>query len=64
MSEKELTDNEIQRLRRILSEDEKWEWLKAGARKLAALIFGTAAALVAFRDDVSQLFSWLLGRGS
>lgn len=63
MKEPELTDEERARLRKMLDQDEKVAWLWALARKLATWILGVAAALVAFRDDVSVLIAWMFDRG-
>ena len=59
MSEGPLTDAELQEVRRILDEESKRQWLWAAMRKSAAWVFGVAATVVAFRDDILNLF----GRG-
>jgi len=64
MTERPLTDAEIQELRRILDEEGKRQWLWAIMRKSAAWVFGASAALVAFRDDITTLILWIVGRGS
>jgi thymidine kinase len=62
MTERPLTDEEIQELRRILDEEGKRQWLWTLMRKSAAWVFGAAAALVTFRDDISALIAWIVGR--
>ena len=54
-----LSEEEIERLRIILKQDERIEWLYASLRKWAAWVFGVAAALVAFRTDIVYLLGWL-----
>ena len=56
-----LTPEEIARLRLILQQDERVEWLYASIRRWAAWIFGIAAAIVAFRADLVALFGWIVG---
>jgi len=54
-----LSDEEIARLRLILQQDERVEWLYANVRRWGAAILAIVAALVAFRNDISSLFAWL-----
>lgn len=54
-----LSEEEIEKLRQILKQDERVEWLYAAIRRYAAWVFGAAAALVAFREDISALISWI-----
>jgi anti-sigma factor RsiW len=61
--EENLTPEEIARLRAMLQQDERVAWLYASMRQIAAWVFGVAAALVAFRADIGNLFSWLFTRG-
>ena len=63
MTEPELTDDEKRHLRRILDQDDKMQWLWTNGRKAAAWVFGVAAALVAFRDDLRELMAWIFERG-
>jgi hypothetical protein len=58
-SHEPLSDEEIEKLRTILKQDERVEWLYASIRRYAAWVFGVAAALVAFRADITALFGWL-----
>jgi hypothetical protein len=58
-----LPPSKIDRLERIINEDEKWEWLWALTRKFGMWVFTITAALVAFRDDIVTLFSIIFGRG-
>lgn len=58
----ELTQDEIRRLKKIAKEDERWEWLWAILRKFGGAVFALVAMLVAFRNDISELGRWLLGR--
>ena len=62
VTEGPLTDAELAEIRRILDEEGKRQWLWTLMRKSAAWVFGAAAALVAFRDDVSALIFWIAGR--
>lgn len=59
-----LSDEEIIAIRRILDEEGKRQWLYALARRFSAWLFATAAALVAFRDDIHAMLSWIWGGGS
>ena len=58
-----LSDEEVLALRKIIDEEGKRQWLYALARRFSAWVFGVAAALVAFRDDVSALLAWIWGGG-
>ena len=60
MPNEPLSEEEIERLRIILRQDERIEWLYASLRKWAAWVFGVAAALVAFRADITSLIAWLV----
>jgi len=65
----DLTPQEIERLKRLLSmsrskvdrlekiadEDEKWEWVWANIRKFGTTVFFFVTALVAVRDDLAKL---------
>jgi hypothetical protein len=62
MTNKPLTDDELARLRLILDQDEKMQWLWSSLRRTSAGIFAMAAVLVAFRHDVSILIQWIAGK--
>lgn len=53
--QKPLTDAEIERLRVILEEDARREWLWGHLRKFASLVFAAVATLAAFRTDIFAL---------
>lgn len=63
MPEDQLTPEEIAALRRILDEEGKRQWLYALARRFSTGVFALAAALVAFRDDIRAMLSWIWGGG-
>ena len=55
----DLTPEEIAALRAILRQDERLTWLYSSIRLWAAWVLGVLAALVAFRQDISSLITWL-----
>jgi len=55
----QLTTEEIARLRIILKQDERIEWFWASVRKWAAGTAAVLAALVAFRQDIIALATWI-----
>lgn len=62
MTNKPLTDDEVEKLRKILDQDAKMQWLWSSLRKISAGVFALAAVLVAFRNDVSILIQWIVGK--
>jgi hypothetical protein len=54
-----LTEEEVERLREMLEREDRLAWLYKILLRGGSWVFGIAAALVAFRDDVSALFSWM-----
>ena len=59
MNNDPLSAEEIARLRLILLQDERVDWLYANIRKWGAGILAIIAAAVAFRNDIASLFAWL-----
>lgn len=51
------TPKEVARLKKIAQDDERWEWLWTVLRRFGAWVFGIAAALAAFRDDIGRLLN-------
>lgn len=64
MKPEALTEEEIVRLRLILQQDERVEWLYASIRRWSAWIFTIVAGAVAFRADIATLINWLRGNPS
>jgi len=58
-----LSDEEVVALRKIIDEEGKRQWLYALARRFSTGVFALAAALVAFRDDIRAMLSWIWGGG-
>jgi hypothetical protein len=55
------TTEEAQKLREIIQQDDRMNWLYRSTLKVATWIFGIAAAIVAFRSDLSALYAWYKG---
>jgi len=60
--EKYLTPEEIEKLRGILKQDERVAWLWATVRIWAAWVLAVMGGIIAFRNDIRDLFSWITGR--
>lgn len=59
MDKGELTPEEIAALRKMLEQDERVAWFWASVRRWAAGAAAVLAALVAFREDVQAMVTWI-----
>lgn len=55
-----LTDEEVARLKKIAQNDARMEWLWGSVRQWAGWLAGLLAGIIAFREDIAELFKWLV----
>ena len=56
-----LTENEIREFRAMIDCERKISWAWAFVKRTLFYIASIAAALVAFRNDILEIFKWLRG---
>lgn len=54
---KQLTNEEIERLRKIIEDDERMKWLWSSARVWAGWIGGALAGYVLFKENIIKFFT-------